>query len=190
MLPFLLLPLCFMMSLSPLKSSGLFYLLGACRALKLNPLCLRAPRCPSVLCVAAENPLSVRFRPPQREHGAGPWRPELVTTASLHPRCRRPYLSALSSPFIIRCRVSAAPLLLIRHRQLGSSSPLAPGAVVYCASSTNIAGMPLNVSVRHLPPSVRCRVPLSVSSGSQEPPRVCGSAHMNHRRRHRPPSWI
>lgn len=48
----LLLPwLRFMMSLSLLKSSGLFYLLRMCWALKVKPRCLWPPDCLSVLCV-------------------------------------------------------------------------------------------------------------------------------------------
>lgn len=60
MLPLLLRPLYFMMSLSLLKSSGLFYLLRVCRALKLKPLCLRVPNCLSILCVCC----SVSVIPP------------------------------------------------------------------------------------------------------------------------------
>lgn len=48
--PLLLPSLPFMMSLSLLKSSGLFYLLRMCWALKVKPLCLWLPRCLSILC--------------------------------------------------------------------------------------------------------------------------------------------
>lgn len=49
--PLLLPSLRFMMSLSRLKSSGLFYLLRMCWALKVKPLCLWVPDCLSILCV-------------------------------------------------------------------------------------------------------------------------------------------
>lgn len=49
--PLLLPSLRFMMSLSLLKSSGLFYLLRMCWALKVKPLCLWLPHCLSILCV-------------------------------------------------------------------------------------------------------------------------------------------
>lgn len=51
MRPLLLPSLRFMMSLSLLKSSGLFYLLRMCWALKVKPRCLWLPDCLSILCV-------------------------------------------------------------------------------------------------------------------------------------------